>query len=64
MAKIEQLELEAHRGQIVADINKLVEKYRSIFEWDVPDIDQGFADKIILLEIRKGLDDIEDKLLG
>ncbi len=64
MAKIEQLELEAHRGQIVADINKLVEKYRSIFEWDVPDIDLGFADKIILLEIRKGLDDIEDKLLG
>ena len=46
MERIEELELAAHRGQIVADVKNLVEKYRAIFDWDVPDIDQGFADKL------------------
>jgi len=58
------LELDAHRREIIADVEKLVERYRAIFGWDVPDIDQDFADKLILAEIRKALDDIENKLLG
>lgn len=64
MENMEQLELEGHRDDIIADVKKLVEKYRAIFDWDVPDIDQGVADKLILQEIRKGLDDIEKELLG
>jgi len=64
MAKIEQLELEAHRSEIIADVKNLVEKYRAIFDWDVPDIDQGYADKLILVEIGKALDVIEKKLLS
>ena len=40
MPEIEQKELEGHRDQIDADVKKLVEKYRAIFDWDVPDIDQ------------------------
>ena len=64
MAKIEQLELEAHRGQMIKDVKKLVEKYRAIFDWDVPDIDQGYADKLILVEIRQALDGIEKELLS
>lgn len=64
MAKIEQLELEGHRSQIIADMKNLVEKYRAIFDWDVPDINQSLADKLILTEMRKALDDIEKKLLG
>ena len=63
MAEIEQKELEAHRRQIIADVGKLVEKYRAIFDWDVPDIDQYAADKLILVEIRKALDAIETNLL-
>jgi len=39
MAKIEQLEMDAHRTQLIADVKGLVEKYRSIFEWDVPEVD-------------------------
>ena len=41
MAQMEQLELDAHRGQLGADVQALVERYRSIFEWDIPEIDQG-----------------------
>ncbi len=64
MAKIEEKELEGHRGEIIADVKKLVEKYRAIFDWDVPDIDQTAADKLILSEVRKALNELELKLLG
>lgn len=64
MKKMEQMELEGHRSEIIADVKSLVEKYRAIFDWDVPEIDQNVADKLILAEIRKALEDIEKELLG
>jgi len=64
VARIEEKELEGHRDQIIADVKHLVEKYRAIFDWDVPDIDQAVADKLILIEVRKALDELEQKLLG
>jgi hypothetical protein len=62
MAKIEQLELDAHRAQLVSDVKRLVEKYRAIFDWDVPEVDQDAADKLILAAIRKALEDVEKDL--
>ena len=62
MAKIEQLELDAHRAQLVSDVKRLVEKYRAIFDWDVPEVDQAGADKLILAAIRNALEDIEKDL--
>ena len=63
MAKIEQIELEAHRGQIDADVKRLVEKYRAIFDWDVPEIDQAAADRLIIAEMRKAFDALEERLV-
>ena len=62
MAKIEELELDAHRRQLAADVEALVEKYRSIFDWDVPDIDQRHADRLIVAAIRQALDGVESTL--
>jgi hypothetical protein len=62
VAKIEETELERYRDRIIADVEGLIEKYRAIFDWDVPDIDQAAADKLILTEVRKALDAIEQKL--
>ncbi|WP_305806670.1 hypothetical protein [Stenotrophomonas sp. YIM B06876] len=59
MAKMEQLELDAHRAQLALDVEGLIDKYRAIFEWDVPDIDEGCADKLIIAAIRQALDRIE-----
>ncbi|MBK7663337.1 MAG: hypothetical protein IPJ21_07320 [Sterolibacteriaceae bacterium] len=64
MATIEQLELDAHREQLTSDVRALVEKYRSIFGWDVPDIDQAFSDKLIFDAIRQSLDGLEKALTG
>jgi hypothetical protein len=64
MAEIEERELAAHRDAIIADVKHLIEKYRAIFDWDVPDIDQAAADRLILAEVRKAIDALEQKLLG
>ena len=62
MAKLEELELDAHREQLAADVGGLVEKYRSIFAWDVPEIDEVASDKLILGAIRQALDAVEASL--
>jgi hypothetical protein len=61
MANIEQAERAAQHEQLVRDIRSLVEKYRAIFDWDVPDIDQARADKLILDDMRRALDGIEQE---
>ena len=64
MRKLEQRELDAHRAQIASDVQALVEKYRSIFEWDVPDVNQALSDRLILGAIREALNDVEQALPG
>ncbi|MET3123074.1 hypothetical protein AAKU67_002684 [Oxalobacteraceae bacterium GrIS 2.11] len=64
MARIEQIEMERRYAAIVADMNGLVEKYRAIFDWDVPDIDQSLADRLIVQAMHKALDELAKKLTG
>ena len=64
MAEIEQLEMDAHRAQLVADVKALVEKYRAIFDWDVPEVDEALSDRLILKAIRQILVDIEAQSSG
>ncbi len=64
MSKMEQLEIDAHRSEIVADMRSLVEKYRMIFDWDIPEICQSAADKLILAATHTALDDIAAQLAG
>jgi|DewCreStandDraft_4_1066084.scaffolds.fasta_scaffold32479_1 uncharacterized membrane-anchored protein len=59
MERIELIEFGRQRRHIAADVRRLVEKYRAIFAWDVPDIDQSAADRLLLAEIRRALDEIE-----
>ena len=62
MKNMGQLELDAHRNEIVADMTSLVGKYRRIFGWDIPEIDQSAADKLILAAMHTALDDIAGQL--
>lgn len=59
MATVEKLEMDAHRAQLIADTLGLVEKYRAIFAWDVPEVDQALADRLIVEALRQALDSIE-----
>lgn len=62
MTNMEQIELDRHRKQLTADVRHLVEKYRLIFTWDVPEIDEESSDKLILDAIRQALDAVEGSL--
>lgn len=62
MSEIEQIEMDNHRAQLAGDVKALVEKYRAIFDWDVPDVDQGAADRLIVAEIRTALAAVEKGL--
>ena len=59
MSKIERIEMDAHRAQLTGDVKDLVEKYRCIFGWDVPEVDEALSDRLIFEAERQGLDDIE-----
>jgi len=59
MVKIEQLEMNAQRAQLNGDMKGLVEKYRSIFGWDVPEIDVTLSDRLIFEALRDALNNIE-----
>ncbi|MEP6917811.1 MAG: hypothetical protein ABJC89_19345 [Acidobacteriota bacterium] len=58
MAAIEQLELDAYRGQLRTDLRALVEKYRAIFDWDIPGVDEADADRLIIEALRTSLDEM------
>jgi len=59
MVKIEQLEMNAQRSQLNADMKDLVEKYRSIFGWDVPELDESLSDRLIFEALRQALNNLE-----
>lgn len=58
MKGMEQQELDACREELTADLAELFDKYRAIFCWDIPEIDQRAADRLILAAMKKALDDI------
>lgn len=64
MPKPEQLELEAHREQLAADVRQLVDKYLAIAEWDVPGIDEPLAIRLIVAAVRQALDSVEQAAPG
>jgi hypothetical protein len=58
----ELLDLQAHRKQLEIDVAGLVDKYLAIAEWDVPEIDEPLAIRLIIAAIRQALDSTEQKM--
>jgi hypothetical protein len=58
MAQIEELEMDAHRAQLNSDVRSLVDKYRAIFGWDVPEVDEDLSEGLILKALRQALDEL------
>ena len=52
---IENIELNKLKKPMNDDLNKLVDKYIRIMDWDVPDIDENKARQLILDEIKLAL---------
>jgi hypothetical protein len=59
MSTLEELEMQAHRATLADDVAALLEKYRAIFDWDVPEIDEAAADRLIFQSLRQALDELQ-----
>jgi hypothetical protein len=60
MAKMEEIELQKHRKALDRDVAALVDKYLKAMEWNIPEVDEGRARRLILDEIRQALARIEN----
>ena len=58
MARIEEVEMDAHRAQLKSDVSGLVDKYRAIFGWDVPEVDEALSQRLIVKALRQALDEL------
>ncbi len=59
MSDIQNIEIERYHDKIVKDLRHLIEKYREIMAWDVPENDPVEADRLIFEAIQSGLAEIE-----
>ncbi|MFZ6862683.1 hypothetical protein ACO0K7_08620 [Undibacterium sp. Ji67W] len=51
MSQMEQRELQARKQDIALDMSELLEKYRAIFSWDIPEVDINAVDEVVLAEM-------------
>ncbi len=61
MGRIEELEMDAHRAALESDVRQLVEKYRAIFGWDVPEVDEALSQRLITTAMRRALDALTEQ---
>lgn len=63
MSDIQEIEINRYRGRIVKDMRHLIERYREIMAWDIPENDPVEADKLIFAAIHEALDKIEKQAM-
>jgi hypothetical protein len=58
MAQIEEVEMDANRAQLKSDVRGIIDKYRAIFGWDVPEVDEELSERLIVKAMRRALDEL------
>ena len=56
---IEEIEMSKQRKSLDKDVEKLVGKYIKIMDWDVPDMDEPKARRLMLEEIKLAISRLE-----
>ncbi|MBK1631650.1 hypothetical protein CKO31_13025 [Thiohalocapsa halophila] len=59
MADLEQVEIHRYRRELEHDVRHLVKKYCRIMSWEVPELDEKEADKLIFMALREALSQVE-----
>lgn len=59
MSDMQEIEIERYHKRIVKDMRHLIERYREIMAWDIPENDPVEADKLIFKAVHVALDEIE-----
>ncbi len=56
-----EIEIQRYHDKLVKDVELLVDKYRRIMEWDIPEYDEPEGDKLILQAIQQALDSLKQR---
>lgn len=59
MSQMQEMEINRYHQRIVKDIRNLIEHYREIMAWDVPENDPVEADRLIFNAVRSAIDECE-----
>jgi hypothetical protein len=59
MANLEKVEIARYRRELDQDVRHLVKKYCRIMGWEVPELDEQEASKLIFKALREALDEAE-----
>jgi len=61
MSQMQEIEIKRYHDRIVKDMRHLIERYREIMAWDVPENDPVEADKLIFKAVHAALTKIENE---
>ena len=56
MSESQKIELQRHHKELVKDVASLIDKYRRMMEWDIPESDEREGDRLIIEAIQEALD--------
>jgi hypothetical protein len=59
MASLEQVEISRYHNELVHDVRHLVQKYGRIMGWEVPELDEAEAKRLIFNALKDALADVE-----
>lgn len=59
MASLEQVEISRYHNELVHDVRHLVQKYGRIMGWEVPELDEAEANKLIFQALKDALTNVE-----
>lgn len=59
MSGLEKIEVVRYRDEIVHDIDHLVKKYCRIIGWEVPDVDDQEARRLVLRALKEAMAQVE-----
>lgn len=57
---IEDIEISKQRKSLDKDVVKLLDKYIKIMDWNIPEIDEAKARRLVLDEIKQAISRLED----
>ncbi|WP_296701595.1 hypothetical protein [Thiocapsa sp. UBA6158] len=61
MATLEEVEMERYARELEDDVRHLLLKYCRIMAWDIPDLDEKAARRLILAALRASVTHVESE---
>ncbi len=59
MPDMQHIEIERYHMELVHDVRRLIEKYRKVMDWDIPENNEAEADQLIFEAVQRAFNEIK-----